>query len=65
MLLNRGGESHKNKITLHRLVTWVRPVAMSWRPQTKCLWMEEYLGEPVGKLVDAESGNVCKFDAVE
>ena len=35
MLVNRGGESHKNEVTSNRLVTWVTPVAMSWRPQTK------------------------------
>ena len=34
MLLNRGGESHKNEVTLNRLVTGVKSVAMSWRSQT-------------------------------
>ena len=34
MLLNRGGESQKNEVTLNRLVTQVKPVAMSGRTQT-------------------------------
>ena len=33
-LLHRGGESQKNEVTLNRLVTQVKPVAMSGRPQT-------------------------------